>query len=66
MAFAASFLVGQLPQNVQDFIVKDLTAPLLKTMMGLIFAVTIPMIFISVVSSIYIIEDIATLNDIGF
>lgn len=35
-------------------------------MMGLIFAVTIPMIFISVVSSIYIIEDIATLNDIGF
>ena len=65
-AFAAAFVVGQLPQFVQDFIVKDLTAPLLKTMMGLIFAVTIPMIFISVVSSICIMEDIATFNDIGF
>lgn len=66
LAFAAAFIVGQLPQFVQDFIVQDLTAPILKTMMGLIFAVTIPMIFISVVSSICIMEDIATLNDIGF
>ena len=66
LAFATSFLVGQLPQNVQDFIVKDLSIPLLKTLMGLIVAVTIPMIFVSVVSSICIMEDIATLNDIGF
>ena len=66
LAFAAAFVVGQLPQNVQDFIVQDLSVPLLKTLMGLIVAVTIPTIFVSVVSSICIMEDISTLNDIGF
>ena len=66
LAFAASFAVGQLPQFVQDFIVQKLTVPLLKTLMGLIVAVTIPTIFVSVMSSICIMDDIATLNDIGF
>ena len=66
LAFAAAFVVGQLPQFVQDFIVQDLSVPLLKTLMGLIVAVTIPTIFVSVVSSMCIMEDISTLNDIGF
>jgi len=66
LAFAASFVVGQLPQFVQDFIVTDLTTPILKNLMELIVGVTIPTIFISVVSSICIMDDIATLNDIGF
>ena len=66
LAFAASFVVRQLPQFVQDFIVTDLTTPILKNLMELIVGVTIPTIFISVVSSICIMDDIATLNDIGF
>ena len=66
LGFAASFVVGQLPQFVQNFIVQSLTVPLLKTLMGLIVAVTIPTIFVSVMSSICIMDDIATLNDIGF
>lgn len=65
IAFVAIFIVGQLPQNVQSFIVDRLTTPLLSAMMKLIVAVTIPTIFISVVSSMFIMEDIATLNDIG-
>ena len=51
LAFAASFVVRQLPQF---------------NLMELIVGVTIPTIFISVVSSICIMDDIATLNDIGF
>ena len=52
LAFAAAFLVGNLPQNIQDFIVQDLSVPLLKTLMALIVGVTVPTIFISVVASI--------------
>lgn len=66
LAFATAFIVKQLPQFVQDFIVQDLTEPLLSNLMELIVGVTIPTIFISVVSSICIMDDIATLNDIGF
>ena len=66
LAFAAAFVVGYLSQNIQDFIVQDLSMPLLKTLMELIVGVTVPTIFISVVSSMCIMEDITTLNDIGF
>ncbi len=38
----------------------------MSNLMELIVGVTIPTIFISVVSSICIMDDIATLNDIGF
>ena len=66
LAFATAFLVKQMPQFVQDFIVQDVTVPLLKNLMALIVGVTIPTIFVSVVSSICIMDDIATLNDLGF
>ena len=66
LAFAAAFIVEQLPQFVQDFIVKELTEPILSNLMELIVGVTIPTIFISVVSSICMMDDIATLNDLGF
>ena len=66
LAFAASFVVEKFPQTVQTFLVDDLAVPLLNMLMGLIIAVTIPTVFISVVASICIMDDIATLNDIGF
>ena len=65
LAIIFSLAVGQLPQDIQTFIIEKVTAPLLSTLMKLIVAVTIPTIFISVISSICIMDDIATLNDIG-
>ena len=65
IAFAAAFIVGHFPQGVQDFFVKDLATPLLNTLMSLIVAVTVPTVFIAVVSSICVIEDISTLGNVG-
>ena len=66
IAIAASIIVGYFPQNLQTFIVNDLAIPLLDTLMKLIVAITIPTVFISVVSSICVMEDISTLSNIGF
>lgn len=66
LAIAASFVVGQMPQTAQDFIVNDLSVPILTNLMEVIIAVTIPTVFISIVSSVCMMEDIATLSNIGF
>lgn len=64
-AIAISFLVGQLPAAIQGFIVNDLTIPLLNALISVIVGVAVPTIFISIVASICVMDDIATLNDIG-
>ena len=66
LAIIFSILVGRLPQNFQAFLVDDLTVPLLDVMMKLIVAVTIPTVFISVVASVCVMENVATLSKIGF
>ena len=65
-AIAAAFVVKHCPQEVQSFILNGLAIPLLDTLMKLIVAVTIPTVFISVVSSVCIMENIAALSSIGF
>ena len=66
LAIIFSVIVDQLPQNIQTFLVDDLTVPLLDVMMKLIVAVTIPTVFISVVASVCVMENVATLSKIGF
>lgn len=66
IAIAASFVIEKFPQPVQTFLVDDLAVPLLNTLMGLIIAVTIPTVFISVVASICVMENVTTLSNIGF
>ncbi len=65
LAFAAAFIVEQLPQNLKLFILDGLAIPLLNTLMQLIVAVTIPTIFFSVVSAICVMDDVSTLSNIG-
>ena len=66
IAIAASFIVEYFPQSFQEFLVYGLTVPLLDTLMKLIVAVTIPTVFISVVASICVMENVTTLSNIGF
>lgn len=66
IALASAFVVKQCPQSVQTFLVDGLTVPLLDTIMKLIIAVTIPTVFISVVASVCVMENTATLSNIGF
>lgn len=66
IAIAASFVVKNFPQNIQAFLVDDLAVPLLNVLMGLIVAITIPTVFISVVASICVMENVTTLSNIGF
>lgn len=66
LAIAASLVVEELPQGAQDFIVDSLALPILNTLMSLIIAVTVPTVFVSIVSSVCMMEDITTLSNIGF
>ena len=66
IAIAASFVVEHFPQSLQEFLVYGLTVPLLDTLMKLIVAVTIPTVFISVVASVCVMENVASLSNIGF
>lgn len=66
IAIIVALIAGQLSQPAQDIIVNKVAVPLLNTLMQLIIAVTVPTVFFSVVSSICMMEDIATLSNIGF
>lgn len=65
LAIVCSFVSSYLPPNIQNTVIESLVKPTIESLMQLIVAVTIPTIFISVVSSICIMDSIATLNDIG-
>ena len=65
LAMICSFLIGFFPQEVQNILITDITAPLLSTLMSLIVTVTIFMVFFSIVASICAIDDSTTLENIG-
>ena len=54
-----------LPGEIQNVVLHDFAEPLLKTLMGLIVAVTGPFVFISIVDSICLMEDVATFSNVG-
>lgn len=65
VAIAFSFLVNFLPQNIKTFLVESVADPLFSAIMSLIVAVNIPLVFISIISSVCTIGDISTFNTIG-
>ena len=54
-----------LPPDVQKVLIESFATPIFRTLMNLILAVNLPLIFISIVSSVCAMEDLATLSDIG-
>jgi len=54
-----------LPAGLQGVVLHDVAEPLLKTLMGLIVAVTGPFVFISIVNGICLMEDVTTFSNVG-
>ena len=65
LAIICSFLIGFLPQDVQNILITDVVTPTLSTLLSLIVTVTIFMIFFSILSGICSIESGMTLVNIG-
>ena len=65
LAVIAALISKTLPENTLSFLVDDLAAPIFSRLMGMITMVAGPLIFISVVSGICALNDIATLSRIG-
>ncbi len=65
LAVAAAVVTRQLPEHIAAFLVTGLAAPLFSRLMSLITLVAGPLIFISVVSGICALNDVATLNSLG-
>lgn len=64
-AVVLAALSSLLPADWQNVATNDIAAPLLEALMGMIVALTGPFVFISVVSGICIMDDVATLNTVG-
>ncbi len=65
LAVACTFSVKFLPPNVQTFLVDGVASPVFNTLMSLIVAVNIPLVFFSIISSVCTMEDITTFNTVG-
>lgn len=64
LAIVFSVIAGNFSVQIQNIIVNTIT-PVLNTLLGVLIAINTPVIFISVLSSICSMEDIATLNELG-
>ena len=64
LAVIFSSLAGNFSPETQNLIVNIIT-PILNTLIGMIIAINIPFIFVSVVASICAMENMVTLNTIG-
>ena len=65
LAVAAAFLTKLLPEEAVSFLVNDFASPLLSRLMDVIVLVVGPLIFVSVISGICALNDVATLSSIG-
>ena len=65
LAVLCAFLNGLLPADAQEAVLHGLADPLLKTLMGLIAALTGPYVFISVAAGICAMEDISVFSTVG-
>ncbi|MBO4401643.1 MAG: cation:dicarboxylase symporter family transporter [Selenomonadaceae bacterium] len=66
LAFAVAVPVRFfLPPDAQKFFLESIITPTFQMIMSLILAVNLPLIFISIVSSVCVMEDISTLSEIG-
>lgn len=60
-----AYLISNLPQAAQDAIVFDIVTPILNTLLGTLIAVCLPLTFVSIIASIFTMENVAMLNDLG-
>lgn len=65
LAVLCAAIHAALPAAWQAAVMEDAAEPLLKTLMGLIVAVTGPFVFISIVDGICLMEDVATFSNVG-
>ncbi|MBR1694422.1 MAG: cation:dicarboxylase symporter family transporter, partial [Selenomonas sp.] len=65
LAMVCAAIHAMLPVDWQTTILQDVADPLLKTLMGLIVAITGPFVFISIVDGICLMEDVATFSNVG-
>ena len=65
LAVVCAAIHAMLPAGWQTAILQDAVEPLLKTLMGLIVAVTGPFVFLSIVNGICLMEDVATFSSVG-
>ena len=61
----AALIVENFSEPTQKIIVEDITTPLLNSLFGTIVAANIPLVFISIVSSICALENVTVLNELG-
>ena len=61
----SAVVIRQFPNVLQQLIVEDMVTPLLSALFGLIIAINVPMIFISVMASICTSENMAVLKELG-
>ena len=54
-----------IPENIANILTNEIASPLLSRLMGVITLITGPLIFVSVLSGICALDDIATLSSIG-
>lgn len=65
LAIISALIVQTFSAPTQNFIVESLVTPILKSLFGVIIAINIPLVFISIVASICAIENVAILNEIS-
>ena len=65
LAVMCAAINTMLPAEWQTAILQDVADPLLKTLMGLIIAMTGPYVFISIVYGICLMDDVSTFNNVG-
>ncbi len=60
-----AYLISNLPQAAQDAVVFDILTPILNTLLGTLIAVCLPLTFVAIIASIFTMENVAMLNDLG-
>ena len=65
LGLIAALITKRLPSPVSQFLLDDLSAPLLSKLLGLIILVTGPLIFFSVLSGICAFDDLSTMHKLG-
>lgn len=65
LAIILALIAKEFPPTTQQFIAESIVTPILDSLFGVIIAVNIPMIFISIVSSLCAIENVTVLNELS-
>ena len=65
LAIISALIMQKFPEPTQKIIAENFVTPILSKLFGAIIAVTIPLIFISIVSSICAIENVSALHNLA-